>query len=78
MSLADRMKAVQQPEDATPTFGRAEVAPTIPQVSVDPFAAIKSRAQRVLFDRLGTRLFDAELTDVEDRIAAAASSTARR
>ena len=64
MSLADRMKAVQ-PTDEAPTFGRAEVAPTVPQVSVDPFAAIKSRAQRVLFDRLGTRLFDAELTDVE-------------
>ena len=55
MSLADRMKAVQ-PTDEAPTFGRAEVAPTVPQVSVDPFAAIKSRAQRVLFDRAGRHM----------------------
>lgn len=64
MSLADRMKAVKQTAEE-PVFGRAEAPEATPPAMVDPFASMKSRAQRVLFDRLGTRLFDADLSDAE-------------
>ncbi|NOX30721.1 MAG: CpaF family protein, partial [Actinobacteria bacterium] len=64
MSLGNRLKAVT-PESDESIASLVGGAPVAAAPSADPFAAVKERAQRALFDRLGTRMFDAELDEAE-------------
>ncbi len=64
MSLGNRLKAVT-PESEESIGSLPGVGPVVAAPSVDPFAAVKERAQQALFDRLGTRMFDAELDEAE-------------
>ena len=63
MNLRDRLRNASTSEDAAPapaTFAaRQPEEPTV----VDPFAAIKRRAQDALFARLGSRLYDASMAE---------------
>ena len=74
MKLSERLKQPRPVSDVddTPEFPTAPTAPppsTVdavgPSAPVDPLVILKQRAQDALFARLGTRLFDASLSETQ-------------
>ena len=66
MSLAERLKTATPTTDETRTvLAPIPMPETAALVSHDPFATLRSRAQESLFARLGTRLFDPDLSEAD-------------
>ena len=61
MNLRDRLRNASGADDSAPTAPVFAARPAEEPAAVDPFAAIKRRAQDALFARLGSRLYDASM-----------------
>ena len=61
MNLRDRLRNASGADDSAPSAPVFAARPAEEPAAVDPFAAIKRRAQDALFARLGSRLYDASM-----------------